>query len=123
MTLRKTAPEVIVALAHQGVTRHRDMSGSILKQSAYKKYSASFSKLIVITLAVVLYACGGAPQTTSDGGPSKSAGSSSSKTASTNPWGSFKVGSFVKTKTTVSAQIMGRATDTTTETTTTLADL
>jgi hypothetical protein len=100
-----------------------DIPGSIPKRSPHKKYFASFINLIVFALAVALYACGGAAEGPKDAGPTKSAGSSASKSASANPWGSFKVGSFVKTRTTVAAQMMGRTTDTTTEMKTTLADL
>jgi hypothetical protein len=100
-----------------------DLHRSLVKRSPHKKYSASFGSLIVFALAIALYACGGAPEAPKDAGPTKSAGSSASKSPSANPWGSFKVGSFVKTKTTVSTQMMGRTTDTSTETRTTLADL
>src|SRR5215469_9776621 len=82
----------------------------------------SFSKFLVITLTATLYACG-ASETPKDDGPVKRASSSSPKSAPSNPWGSFKVGSFVKTKTTVSAQMMGRTTDTSSEIKTTLAEL
>ena len=123
MTLRKTAPEVIAQPTHQAMSCNPDMHGSLVKRSPHKKYSASFSSLIVFALAIALYACGGAPEAPKDAGPTKSAGSSASKSASANPWGSFKVGCFVKTRTTVSAQIMGRNTLTSTETKTTLADL
>src|SRR5262249_50106856 len=83
---------------------------------------ARYGKLLVLALAATLCACGGASETPKDG-PTRSGGSSAPKSASANPWGSFKVGSFVKTKTTVSAQVMGRTTDTSTETKTTLAVL
>jgi len=40
-----------------------------------------------------------------------------------SPWGSFKVGSYVTYKTTVSAQVMGHSTDTSTQVKQTLAEL
>jgi hypothetical protein len=99
------------------------MPGTNSEYSANAKYSASCGRLLVLALVATLWACGGGTEPPKDGGPQKSAGSSASRSASSNPWGSFKVGSFVKTKTTVSAQMMGRTTDTSTETKTTLADL
>ena len=118
MAFRNTTSTRFTAIIHSGNT-----TGTDFKHSTHTRYSALCGRLLVLTLAATLYACGGAPGAPKDDGPVKAAGSSASKPVSSNPWGSFKVGSFVKTKTTVSAQIMGRATDTSTETTTTLAEL
>jgi len=103
-------------------SRNTASKGGIFEHSVQTKTSARYGKLLVLALAATLCACGGASETPKDG-PTRSGGSSAPKSASANPWGSFKVGSFVKTKTTVSAQVMGRTTDTSTETKTTLADL
>jgi hypothetical protein len=119
MTFRKTASEVITTLTHRALA-YRDMPGSVVEPCVRTKHSASLPKVMVLALAIALYACGGASEAPKDGGPPKG---TATKLASTNPWGGFKVGSFVKTKTTVSAQMMGRTTDTTTEMKTTLAEL
>jgi hypothetical protein len=85
------------------------------------------------TLALVLgligcsVGCGGGsePAKNADAPPSTAAAAKDSgKSVSTSsPWGSFKVGSYVKMKTTISTQVMGHAMDTSTESKTTLAEL
>src|SRR5215470_17422493 len=107
MTFRNTSSKVIA------VTTHRERASErILEQRVQPENPASRNKLLalVLALAATLCACGGASEAP-NGGPSRSGGPSASK--SSNPWGGFKVGSFVNTKTTVSAQVMGRTTDTT----------
>ena len=86
--------------------------------------------LCVLAIAAsLLSACGGsdssktaadAPKT---GDASKPSTSAASKPANTSPWGGFKVGSYVTYKTTVSAQVMGHSTDTSTQVKQTLAEL
>ena len=116
MTIRNAASNMTAALL-QTVSIRRPSS----QQSVLATHSRSICKLLILALAVSLYGCGRASEASKDTAVSKPAGSSASKSSS--PWGGFKVGSFVKTKTTVSTQMMGRTTDTSTETTTTLADL
>jgi hypothetical protein len=86
--------------------------------------------MLILALSLGSFACGGATEASKEGG-SKEAGkdtaktgsSSGSKAASANPWGGFKVGSFVKMKNTVSTEVMGKAMDTSSETKMTLAEL
>src|SRR5262252_4969814 len=118
MTIRQTASKVTDVPPRPGHIARRSFDLGVLARQSF-----SHGKFLVLALAAALYACGGAADAPKDGTPPKSGGSSASKSASSNPWGGFKVGSFVKTKTTVSAQVMGRSTDTSTETKTTLADL
>src|SRR5262249_12798856 len=63
----------------------------------------------------------GAKDGTKDAG--KSGSGTAAKAASANPWGGFKVGSYVHMKTTVSTQVMGKAIDTSTDMKMTLAEL
>src|SRR5215471_18025486 len=89
-----------------------------------------FYILCVLAIAAsLLTACGGsvssktaadAPKT---GDASKPSTSAATKPANMSPWGSFKVGSYVTYKTTVSAQVMGHSTDTSTQVKQTLAEL
>ncbi|HKV42640.1 MAG TPA: hypothetical protein VJX67_25800 [Blastocatellia bacterium] len=101
------------------------ISGAVLKKSSTVR-KAGLAFTIILTISLGLCACGGASDTAKDaGGAQPPAGSESkpSKPSSTSPWGSFAVGSFVKMKTTVSTQVMGKAMDTSTETKMTLAEL
>ena len=122
MTFRNIASQMIAVVTQRG-----GKAGSNLEPSVQPKTSSSYNKSFVLVLVLAfgssLWACGGSEEAPKDSGPVKSSGATASKSASTNPWGGFKVGSFVKTKTTVSAQMMGRSTDTTTEMKTTLAEL
>jgi hypothetical protein len=87
---------------------------------------------LVLGLIGCSIGCSSAPEATknaeapSAGDSGKAASSGSGKSASSSPsspWGAFKVGSYVKTKTTTSMQVMGKAMDTSTESKTTLAEL
>jgi hypothetical protein len=89
---------------------------------------------LILTMSVGLFACGGSTDTpkdstptpaSKDAGGTKAAGDSGGKTSSANasPWGGFKAGSFVKLKTTSSVEVMGKPTETSTESKMTLAEL
>jgi len=83
----------------------------------------SGKEVVILALAIGLCACGGASEAAKDGGATSSGSGATKPAASSNPWGGFKVGSYVKMKTTVSTEVMGKAMDTSTETKTTLAAL
>ncbi|MGH9829607.1 MAG: hypothetical protein ACREDR_40840, partial [Blastocatellia bacterium] len=91
---------------------------------------------LILTMSLGLFACGGTSDTPNsnttasgtpapkDGGATKSAGDTGkSGSAKVSPWGSFKVGSFVKMKTTTSIEVMGKPTESSTESKMTLAEL
>jgi hypothetical protein len=83
---------------------------------------------LVLGLIGCSIGCSSAPETTKNGeapsaGDSSKAASGKSASSTTSPWGAFKVGSYVKMKTTVSMQVMGKAMDTSTESKQTLAEL
>ena len=72
-----------------------------------------FILLVVLGLSLGSFACGAASEV----------GKPAAKSTASNPWGSFKVGSYVTLKSTVSMQVMGKAMDTTSQTKMTLAEL
>ncbi|HYL97383.1 MAG TPA: hypothetical protein VEZ90_00390 [Blastocatellia bacterium] len=85
---------------------------------------------LVLTTLLGLFACSSdtpkdsappASSPASTGSGTKAAGNTSS--ANTSPWGGFKVGSFVQTKTTTSMEVAGKSMDTVVEGKMTLADL
>jgi len=125
MRIRNVRSKLMTVLPNGGRT-----AGVTPRAGVRSKTYAPFYILCVLAIAAsLLSACGGgsdtsknadAPKTGDATKPSKSA---PSKPANTSAWGSFKVGSYVTYKTTVSAQVMGHSTDTTTQVKQTLADL